>query len=182
MLCGISSRFQLLSPSERQVAHALLTRPPLSLPSLHPKIPLQSFVRLACVRHAASVRPEPGSNSLKYPIKTAFRLSQSISELFRSFDTLTYHFLLLPMFPSASEITEEYLFTQIISGSFSSLFNFQGSSPSLSRQLRKYTTSFPFCQVLFQTFFVFFLFSFYLAHCTGHFCGTKKKIPLYIAG
>ena len=29
MLCGISSRFQLLSPSERQVAHVLLTRPPL---------------------------------------------------------------------------------------------------------------------------------------------------------
>ena len=29
-LCGISSRFQLLSPSERQVAHALLTRPPLT--------------------------------------------------------------------------------------------------------------------------------------------------------
>ena len=28
--CGISSRFQLLSPSEGQVAHALLTRPPLS--------------------------------------------------------------------------------------------------------------------------------------------------------
>ena len=30
VLCGISSRFQLLSPSERQVPHALLTRPPLS--------------------------------------------------------------------------------------------------------------------------------------------------------
>ena len=29
-LCGISSRFQLLSPSVRQVTHALLTRPPLS--------------------------------------------------------------------------------------------------------------------------------------------------------
>ena len=29
-LRGISSRFQLLSPSERQVAHVLLTRPPLS--------------------------------------------------------------------------------------------------------------------------------------------------------
>ena len=28
--CGISSRFQLLSPSEGQVAHTLLTRPPLS--------------------------------------------------------------------------------------------------------------------------------------------------------
>ena len=29
-LRGISSRFQLLSPGLRQVAHALLTRPPLS--------------------------------------------------------------------------------------------------------------------------------------------------------
>ena len=33
-LCGISSRFQLLSPSTRQVTHALLTRPPLTLQSL----------------------------------------------------------------------------------------------------------------------------------------------------
>ena len=31
-------------------------------------------VRLAGVRHAASVRPEPGSNSLKYAIKTRFRV------------------------------------------------------------------------------------------------------------
>ena len=30
MSCGISDRFQPLSPSERQVAHVLLTRPPLS--------------------------------------------------------------------------------------------------------------------------------------------------------
>ena len=58
-LCGISSRFQLLSPTERQVPHALLTRSPLSdTRRYHP-------VRLACVRHAASVRPEPGSNSQK---------------------------------------------------------------------------------------------------------------------
>ena len=28
--CGISVRFQTLSPSERQVTHALLTRPPLT--------------------------------------------------------------------------------------------------------------------------------------------------------
>ena len=60
MLCGISVRFQTLSPSERQVTHALLTRPPLTF------IPEgNQSVRLACVRHAASVRPEPGSNSLK---------------------------------------------------------------------------------------------------------------------
>ena len=63
-LCGISSRFQLLSPSERQVPHALLTRPPLSSVSLGRILVPQILVRLACVKHAASVRPEPGSNSL----------------------------------------------------------------------------------------------------------------------
>ena len=39
MLCGISSRFQLLSPSERQVAHVLLTRPPLSVTTSIRKLP-----------------------------------------------------------------------------------------------------------------------------------------------
>ena len=53
----------------RQVTHALLTRPPLGYPvesafvqALRPHrvdIP----VRLACIKHAASVHPEPGSNS-----------------------------------------------------------------------------------------------------------------------
>ena len=47
-----------------QVAHALLTRPPLSQRSFIPGgNPFQCFVRLACVKHAASVHPEPGSNS-----------------------------------------------------------------------------------------------------------------------
>ena len=63
-LCGISSRFQLLSPSEGQVAHALLTRPPLSYIRSIRKLHQSNSVRLACVRHAASVHPEPGSNSL----------------------------------------------------------------------------------------------------------------------
>ncbi len=62
--CGISNGFPLLSPSAGQVAHALLTRPPLRCRSLHPKTSGIGFsVRLACVKHAASVRPEPGSNS-----------------------------------------------------------------------------------------------------------------------
>ena len=52
-ICGINSRFQLLFPSAGQVTHVLLTHPPLR------------YKRLACVRHAASVHPEPGSNSLK---------------------------------------------------------------------------------------------------------------------
>ena len=41
---------------------------------------LKNSVRLACVRHAASVHPEPGSNSLKFVSYPPKRL-QSISEL-----------------------------------------------------------------------------------------------------
>ena len=62
--CGISSRFQLLSPCNRQIAHVLLTRPPLCFEEQAPL----STVRLACFKHAASVRPEPGSNSNVYGI------------------------------------------------------------------------------------------------------------------
>ena len=54
-LSGISNRFQSLSQSWRQVTYVLLTRSPLSI--------RRCFVRLACIRHAASVHPEPGSNS-----------------------------------------------------------------------------------------------------------------------
>ena len=36
VLCGINSRFQLLSPCTGQVTHALLTRPPLGI-RIHPK-------------------------------------------------------------------------------------------------------------------------------------------------
>ena len=62
-LCGISSRFQLLSPCTGQVAHALLTRPLLSIQD-SAEASSRTFVQLACVKHAASVHPEPGSNSL----------------------------------------------------------------------------------------------------------------------
>ena len=74
-LCGISSRFQLLSPTERQVPHALLTRSPLSCPRRN------NPVRLACVRHAASVRPEPGSNSQKIVSKQPFQVAQIIFQV-----------------------------------------------------------------------------------------------------
>jgi hypothetical protein len=52
-LPGISGAFAPLSPSRGQVSYVLLTRAPL----------FSRTVRLACVRHAASVHPEPGSNS-----------------------------------------------------------------------------------------------------------------------
>ena len=86
--CGISSRFRLLSPSERQVAHVLLTRPPLSLHSSIRKLQNVSSVRLACVRRAASVRPEPGSNSLIMVLKTLASFQSLIKDDPASFPLL----------------------------------------------------------------------------------------------
>ena len=63
--CGISSGFPKLFPSPRQVTHVLLTRSPLySRPEGHFR------ARLACIRHAASVHSEPGSNS---PVESCMR-------------------------------------------------------------------------------------------------------------
>ena len=57
VISGIRPSFPGLSQSTGQITHVLLTRSPLNPPrKMDP-------VRLACVKHAASVRPEPGSNS-----------------------------------------------------------------------------------------------------------------------
>ncbi len=69
---SISTPFGELSRSSGQVPHVLLTRSPLNH---HPCCHEISSARLACVRHAASVRPEPGSNS---PSKTT-RTNQTVS-------------------------------------------------------------------------------------------------------
>jgi hypothetical protein len=61
VLFGISTPFDVLSPIRGEITHALLTRAPLYSPSED-----EFLVRLACVKHAASVHSEPGSNS---PIK-----------------------------------------------------------------------------------------------------------------
>src|SRR5699024_2783965 len=62
---GISLRFRRLFQSAGQIVHVLLTRSPL----VYSRRSLTA--RLACVKHAASVRPEPGSNS---PLKTGDRI------------------------------------------------------------------------------------------------------------
>ena len=61
VLSGIRPSFPSLSRSAGQITHVLLTRSPLE----HPHQGGGLSVRLACVKHAASVRPEPGSNSPK---------------------------------------------------------------------------------------------------------------------
>ena len=72
-LSGFSYRFQQLSQAHGQVTYVLLTRSPLSL--FESKLS-EGFVRLACIRHAASVHPEPGSNS---PFAHSFTLSRLFS-------------------------------------------------------------------------------------------------------
>ena len=61
---GISLTFARLSPSGGQVGYALRTRAPVATKVLLPR----DAPRLACVRPAASVHPEPGSNSPLYKI------------------------------------------------------------------------------------------------------------------
>ena len=56
----------------------LLTRPPLTLMEQAPSL----FVRLACIRHAASVRPEPGSNSHERLFEFLTHLSTSYGFLY----------------------------------------------------------------------------------------------------
>ena len=56
---GINPSFPGLFPTEGHVIHVLLTRAPLEELVLLLILP----VRLACLKHAASVRSEPESNS-----------------------------------------------------------------------------------------------------------------------
>ena len=62
ILWSIRPRFHGLSSCDGHVAHALRTLAPVAgNVLLHPAAP-----RLACVKPAASVHPEPGSNSSLY--------------------------------------------------------------------------------------------------------------------
>ena len=62
LLRGIRRRFHRLSPCHGQVAHVLRTLPPVAAIVLLQR----AAPRLACVKPAASVRSEPGSNSSLY--------------------------------------------------------------------------------------------------------------------
>ena len=80
--CGISGRFQPLSPAEGQIIHLLLTRSPLYSP-------LRVLIaRLACMKPAASVRSEPGSNSPIKISRKAKRLRRPRLPLGNEFDSL----------------------------------------------------------------------------------------------
>ena len=152
-LCGISSRFQLLSPCMRQVTHALLTRPPLSHKFVTPK---GSWISASFDLHVLSTPP-------------AFILSQD--------QTLMFKFVIADVRFSVSEkstVLKEPIFWLVVRQIFKiclnkfirifqgfSLFNFQCSSLTrcclcYQRQLCYIIIIKISCQ---QLFFDFFLFS-----------------------
>ena len=113
VLCGISRCFHLLSPCLGQIAHALLTRPPLEYQPSGRNLPINIPARLACVKHAASVRPEPGSNSDVQSLSCLIsaseptRQSQSlflIQQAFHSFESDCFLYSLSSLSVSFSRI------------------------------------------------------------------------------
>ena len=69
IVCGIILSFPRLYPTGGQITHALLSRLPLYHCGRS-----HDHARLACIKRAASVHPEPGSNSLNENL-TSFHYS-----------------------------------------------------------------------------------------------------------
>ena len=102
--CGISDRFQPLSPSERQVAHVLLTRPPLS----HIRFHSEEIIRQASFDlHVLGTPP-------------AFILSQDQTLMFKFVRSKSV-WLILPFY-----CCFRFLFSEISLRTFCSVWNFQG--------------------------------------------------------
>ena len=76
--CGIRPPFGGLFHARGKITHVLLTRSPL-IPELPPE-----RVRLACVRHAANVSSEPGSNSPVYKHSCEYLTKFDIGKLDQS--------------------------------------------------------------------------------------------------
>ena len=152
VLCGISTCFQVLSPCLRQVPHALLTRSPLDLRDSCRSFPPSDPVRLACVKHAASVRPEPGSNSFVQSFPLSFPTRR-----------LLFYLILCPLLGSIFQCSP---FTKLLesSGFFSFVFFtlytvfkvLPVRGAQLPRRLDYNTTPLLLCQLLFCQIFYFF--------------------------
>ena len=135
-LSGFSFRFQKLSRAHGQVTYVLLTRSPLDRKKQAPF----SLVRLACIRHAASVHPEPGSNS-------PFDLALDVS--------YWHHFF---FFLIVSKLTWIF-FSVLVSLYFLFLFSFQRSfRTSLTCSSILPNISYP-CNPFFTLFLSFLLYA-----------------------
>src|SRR5437762_10082082 len=80
VLADLSASYSPLRGRYQRVTHPSATRP-------------EGLVRLACIRHAASVHPEPGSNSpnsaFRLPLRTLVRLSLALKKIWVVANKLT---------------------------------------------------------------------------------------------
>ena len=135
-LCGISVRFQTLFPSTRQVAHALLTRPPLTH---FPKETRPFDLNVLCTPPAFILSQDQTLVlflSYLLPLKEASIKSSSLFLLFTYFlknflgSHKSYFFVLILKFVVVVQFSRSFV-------------------PPLSRRLIYINTSLPFCQYLF---------------------------------
>ena len=118
VIWDISRRFRRLSPCDGQVAHVLRTLPPVAARVLLPR----AAPRLACVKPAASVHPEPGSNSSLY----IFYISWLEPDILNSFKKSTLSIIFVSVLATCT-------LSSVFSMNFVILRNFRPSfSDSLS--------------------------------------------------
>ena len=141
---------------QRQVAHALLTRPPLSCFNASRRINQNNSVRLECVMHAASVHPEPGSNSRINCIKIiTVRWCSNLRAFFLSFFLLLFELYFSQNF---SRFFRTILFFALYFFNLL-LFNFQwpiSRAPRSCGQLCYYITCLSLLSIPFSNFFQLF--------------------------
>ena len=158
----------------RQVIHALLTRPPLSHNRFLPEgIPWRCFVRLACVKHAASVHPEPGSNSQLRFVPGSFWLIL-LTFVFTALGCRTFSLpcraFILPFFEFLLESFKDI-----------SLFSYQSSLFVAVQQLLHLTRCSIACQQLFYFLFVVLCDSSIILPCTRLFVNNFFHVFWLIA-
>ena len=135
---------------QRQVAHALLTRPPLSYLNASRRINSNSSVRLECVMHAASVHPEPGSNSRKNFISDTFRCLTSSRAIYLSF-TICMSSILNKLWRDQYCTCNALYFSLVVQFSMTAL-------PFPADSLTIISQRFPFVNTFFQISWKFFRF------------------------
>ena len=145
MSWGITIRFRKLFLSERQVAHVLLTRPPLRI-SVNQYSPFDLHVLGVPPAFVLSQDQTLYDNCISYYPFRQFEI------LFNNACVITALFLILSL-NSSSDFSKEF------QGSLLFFFSIVQFSRCLSviSWLIYYITSFSFCQVLFEIFFNFFL-------------------------
>ena len=168
-LCGISSCFRLLSHTQRQIAHALLTRPPLICTRRC------VTVRLECVMHAASVHPEPGSNSLKICISSATLYRVTVKTVSRAIALDFFYFEYYSLCFSSSLHTLSCFLKFCCSIFKDRCLSLPRFSSLFARLRLSYsTTRFSLCQALFHSFFKVFR-AFFLLSCGSRPVRLRKR-------